>query len=83
MVNGFTQYIEDTAQGAGADRNADRSACILCLHTAYQTVSGAHSNSTDNIVADMLHDLSGQMNLVIISDDTVDMDCVIYCRQGI
>ena len=83
VVDGLAEDVEDTAQGARADRDLDRRAGVDCIHAANQTVGGTHGNRTDDVVADMLHDFRGQMDLDAVADDTIDMDRVIDSRQAI
>ena len=84
MVNGLAEHVEDTTQYAGAYGYADRSAGIYCFHAANQTIGGAHSNGTNYIVADVLHNFSGQVNfyLAVISG-AIDVDCVQDSRHAL
>ena len=77
MVNSFTENVEDTAQYAGANRYADRSAGIYCFHAANKTIGRAHGNSTDNVIADMLHNFTSKVNFYFtVISSTINFDSI-------
>ena len=84
MVNSFAEHVEDTTQNTRAYRYADRSAGINSFHATNQAVGGAHSNGTNYIVADMLHNFSGQMNFYLtVVSSTINFDCVQDSRHAL
>ena len=82
MVNSFTQYVKYAAQSTRTNRNTDRCAGINSFHSANKTVGRTHGNCTDYIVADMLHNFTGKMDLhLTVISSTIDFNSVQDCRH--
>ena len=81
MVNGFAQYVKDTAQATGTHRHLNGGTRVDGFHTAHQTVRGAHGYATDYVLADMLHHFGGQVDFDIVTDHTVDMNRIVDLRE--
>ena len=77
MVYCFSQNVEYTTECTFANRYCDWCAGIYSIHSTHKTIGRTHSNGTNYIITDMLHNFSCQMNFDALTDFTVDFDCVI------
>ena len=82
MVYCFSQNVEYTTECTFADRYCNRCASIYSIHTTNKSIGRTHSNGTNNIFTNVLHNFSSQMNFNTIANFTVNLDCVINCWKA-
>ena len=66
VVNGLSQHVEHAAQALVAYGHLDGSAGVLSVHTALETVRGAHGDAAGDAVTQVLHDLYHQVNVDLV-----------------
>ena len=60
LVDGLTDDVQDTAEGAGADGNHDRSAGVLHLLASDETLGGLHTDGADGVLTQVLGNLEDE-----------------------
>ena len=50
IVDGLSEYVENTSQASVADRCCNSTAGIYCFHSAYHAIGGTHRNGADYAV---------------------------------
>ena len=80
VVNGLTEDVEDASECRLADRHADRRTRVVRLHAAHQAVGGAHGDAARDAVAEVLHDLDREVD-VMVGRLAPDLDGVQNLRQ--
>ena len=65
VVNRLAEDVEHASEGCLADGHLDRCARIVRLHAAHQAVGGAHGDAARDAVAEMLHDLDREIDLLV------------------
>ena len=68
IINRPAEQIEHSAQCFLADGHLDARAGINCLRTANHAVGGAHGDTADNVVAQLLRDFAYQHAAVFFFD---------------
>ena len=63
FVYGFTQDIEDAAQGGSANRDADGRSSIDNFHAPYQAIGRAHCHSSHLGITQQLLYLTGNRDI--------------------
>ena len=74
-------HVEDPPEAFGAYRHADRSAHVLRLHPAHQTIGDVHGDAADDVVAQVLGDLDDQVVLDVVDRGVGDGDGVHDARE--
>ena len=60
LVDGLTNDVQDTAEGAGADGNHDRSTGVLHLLASDETLGGLHTDGADGVLTQVLGNLEDE-----------------------
>ena len=76
VVDGLAQEVEHASQALVTDRDCDRPFGVDRVDAADQTIGGAHRDTADDIVADLLRHLGDQSAAI-----NIDFDGIEQCRQ--
>ncbi len=71
FIDGLTDDVKEPAQSPRPHRYFDRRSRIYYLHARVEPVSGSEGHTASYIVTKVLHDLHGQVNLVLFDHDGV------------
>ena len=71
IINRLTKQVKNTSQTLLTDWNRNRRTAVHSLGSAHQSIRTAHSNTANNIVANMLRNLDRQLFLAIFNFNSV------------
>src|SRR5262245_3053437 len=81
FIDRFANDIEHPAQRFGTDRDADASAGIHHVHTAYKTFRRVHGDAADRVFSQMLGDFHHQVPLRVADRRVANLESIINGRE--